>query len=416
MRIGKYNFLNSGLLANTSFKQLWAGQTVSVMGSQISYIAIPLIAAELLNANALQMGLLTAASTLPFFLVGLFAGVWVDRSKRFPILIRCNMLSALILLLIPLLHWIGFLHIWQLLMISFLLATSSMTFQFAYTSVLPAIVSKQELTEGNSKLEATRATTQFVGPSIAGMLIQAVTAPVAILVDAISYLLSILFFKKVDIVEVIPERSTKTNMMAQIKSGFSYLLINPFLRTISLTTAGINFSRCMFDAVYILFVVNTLSIEAGQLGLIYGVGSIGSVIGSLFANKISNKIGTGSTIISAALIIGIGFIIASLAAGNLFVIITLLFLAQLCTSLGNSIFFITQVSVRQAVTPNQMMGRVNAAQLFISRGAIPLGVLLGGLLATWVGSRLTILIAGCLSLSVLFLLVLSPVRKFKMLG
>jgi len=400
------------LWMNSSFNQLWLGQTVSVLGSQISFIAIPLIAVILLDADSFQMGILTATITAPFLLIGLFAGVWVDRVKRVPILLYSNLLGAVILLLIPLLNSLNILNIWLLYLIAFLSASCSMMFQFAYTSVLPSIVSKEALTEGNSKLEATRATTQFIGPSIAGVLIQTFTAPVAILINAATELFSLVFLKRIKINEATPEKSAN-NVLQQIVSGFSILFKSNFLRTISLTTAVLNFARSAIDAVYILFIVSTLSVDAALIGIIYGVGSVGSIIGAMLANKLVKKIGIGATIILAAISIGIGFIVIAVIAGPLYIVIPLLLVSRTLTSMGNTLFFITQVSVRQALVPNEVMGRVNATQVFISRGAVPIGALLGGILGTWFGLRIAILLAGCFSLIAVFMLWMSPIRSIQ---
>ncbi|GGA36208.1 MFS transporter [Paenibacillus physcomitrellae] len=358
------------------------------------------------------MGLLTAASTAPYFLIGLFAGVWVDRVNRLPILKHANLISGLLLCLIPLLHALDWLTIESLYILAFLTAACSMVFQFAYQAFLPSIVSKEELTEGNSKLEATRAAAQFAGPSAAGGLIQALTAPFAIWVDVATYFLSIWMFGRIKTVETMPAAPRKS-IFLQIKSGFSLIVSNSFLRTIAYSTALLNFSRCSFDAVYMLFLVHKLSLNASHIGLIYGIGSLGALFGAMAASRMAAKVGIGLAIIGSSVLIGVGYLLVSAASGNLLLILPLLILAQMCSSMGNTVYYITQVSLRQAVTPNDKMGRVNSAQTFISRGAVPLGALLGGLLGTWAGLRGTLVLAGCMSLMTLFLLIFSPVRKVR---
>ncbi|MCY9529916.1 MFS transporter [Paenibacillus alvei] len=398
-----------GLWGHYSFRQLWIGQTISVLGSQISYIAIPLIAVILLDANAFQMGLLTASSTAPYFLIGLFAGVWIDRIKRVPILINMNLITAFFLLLIPLFNWLNVMNIWILCAISFFTASCSMVFQFAYTSVLPSIINKNDLTEGNSKLEISRAMTQFVGPSIAGVIIHVLSAPISLFINIITYLVSIFFFKRINIDEKEPT-TTKNTILKQIRQGFHHIFTNPFLRTISLSTAILNFSRCAFDAVYMLYVVTVFSIDASILGIIFGVGSLGALLGAFTANKLVKKIGTGNTILISTVIVGVGFLIVAIVTKYIIVNIAILSISQFFISMGNTVFFISQVSIRQAVTPNEIMGRVNATQVFISRGAVPIGALLGGLSGMLFGLRETIMAAGCLSLGAVFLLVMSPVK------
>ncbi|ANS75545.1 hypothetical protein AWM70_13830 [Paenibacillus yonginensis] len=401
-----------GLWLNDNFRKLWLGQTISMMGSQVTFVALPLIAVTLLKANPMQMGLLTAASTAPYFLVGLLAGVWVDRLQRLPILKNANLMNALLLSLIPLLHAVDWLTIESLYILAFMTAACSLVFQFAYQSFLPSIVSREELTEGNSKLEGTRAAAQFAGPTTAGGLIQALTAPFAIWVDVATYLVSIWIFRRIKIAEKLPAVPGR-GLLSSIKSGFVFLFSNPFLRTIAYSTALLNFSRCSFDAVYMLFLVQKLSLQAGSIGLIYGVGSFGAVLGAMLAGRLAAKTGIGLAIAGSSLLIGTGYLLVSAAAGNLLLILLLLMLAQMCSSMGNTVYYINQVSLRQAVTPNDKMGRVNSAQTFISRGAIPLGALLGGALGTWIGLRGTLVVAGCLSLMTVFLLLASPVRQIQ---
>ncbi|MEX2462550.1 MAG: MFS transporter [Paenibacillaceae bacterium] len=405
---------NSSLWKHSNFLKLWFGQTISMLGSQVTYIALPLTAVLILNATPVQMGAFQAVSTAPFFILGLFAGAWIDRVDRLPLLVYTNIASVIILSFVPILAWFNLLSIWLLYIVAFLSAASTMTFQLAYQSFLPSIIKKENLPEGNSKLEGSRTVTQVLGPSMAGVLIQLITAPIAILVDIISFIISACFFSNIKVTESKPQIA-KQNIWLQIFEGLKVIISNPFLRSISFSTAILNFSRSAFEAVYLLFVVKTLSLNPAQIGMVYGFGSMGSLLGAVIANRIAKRFGIGASIVGSCVLIGIGFSLVSFASDSLFLSIPLLILAQAFTGMGNTVYFINQVSLRQAITPNNLLGRVNASQIFISRSAMPLGGVLGGIIGSCFGLRFSIAITSIFSFLAVLLLISSPVRRVRIL-
>lgn len=407
----KYNS-HSLFKSNKHFRLFWTGQTISMFGSQITLIGLPLTAVYLLNANSFQMGIFQAVATIPFFLFSLFAGVWIDQNKKKPVLIICNLLTAFFLILIPLGAWFDVLNFYLFYIIVFFAATFSMIFELAYLSFLPMIVKREELSDGNSKLEISRSLAQVSGPSIAGLLISVFTAPIAILIDSISYVISSIFLSKINIEE--PTLLVNhDNIFKKIGDGIKILIKHPILRSISFSTAILNFFRTAFDAVYILFIVNIVGANPTQVGIIFGVGSIGGILGAFFSQKISKIIGIGPSIIgSVVMITGGGIIVAFVNESMIFTMI-LLILGQIFTGFGNTVYFVSQVSLRQSITPTEIMGRINASNRFISRAAMPLGGLFGGLLGTFVALKLSLFILAIGYILAIICLIISPVIKLK---
>lgn len=405
----------SGLWRHREFGKLWAGQTISLFGSQVTFLALPLTAVLTLKATAAQMGILGAVQFAPFLLVGLFAGVWVDRARRRPILMAADFGRALLLSSIPaaaLLHRLG---MPQLYVIGFLVGILTVFFDVAYQSFLPALVSREALVEGNSKLGASEALAQIGGPGIAGLLVQLITAPIAIFVDATSFLASVLFLGLIRTPEPAPlARSQGRNIWAEIGEGLRVVVGNPLLRSIAGCTATSNLFGTILQTVYLLYAVRALGISAGLLGLIFAVGSAGGLLGAVLAGRITLRVGLGPAIWGAILLGSVASLLVPLAVRPLVLAIPLLMAAQIGRGLGGTLYNINQVSLRQTITPDHLLGRMNASMRFIVWGTIPLGSLIGGFLGEAIGLRPT-LVVGAIGglLSVLWVL-LSPVRTLRL--
>jgi MFS family permease len=399
---------------NKNFQLLWYGQTISLFGSQISMIAIPLTAVTILNATSFQMGILQALHSLPFFLFSLFVGVWIDRTKRKPFLLYANVISAALLLTIPLLYFFDILSIYHLYVIIFLTATAGMIFELAYLSYIPSVVTTNHLAAANSKLEASRSISSIAGPSLAGGLIAILTAPFAMIIDAISFLISSILIHFVKSDEQMNPTNNK-NIFKAIKEGLAIILKEPIFKSITFSTAILNFCGSAFGAVYILYVVNFLGISSFSLGLILGLGSAGALLGSFITNKFIQSLGIGRTLMISCIFIVFGSIIVPLipAQVNPYTKLILLCFGQLLSSIGSTVYFITQVTLRQTITPNHLLGRVNASNRFISRGFMPIGAFIGGILGSWISIKLTLLIFGFGFILSAIILLLSPVAKLK---
>ncbi|MBO2537751.1 MFS transporter [Rummeliibacillus suwonensis] len=407
---------NALLKSNKAFRLFWTGQTISMFGSQITVIGLPLTAIYFLNANSTQMGIFQAVATIPFFLFSLFAGVWIDRNRKKNILIFCNLMTAASLIIIPLGSIFNFLNLTLFYIVVFIAGTFSMIFELAYLSFLPLIVSKKHLSEGNSKLEISHSVLEVSGPSISGYLISIVTAPIAIIIDIICYIVSSLFLYKIKIAEPKTKAEKRTSVILEIKEGLKVLLKHPILISLSGSTATLNFFRTAFDTLFLLFIIKYVGLRTEQIGIIIGLGSIGGLLGASISTRLSNKMGIGSTIITSVVTVFLGAMICSLAGGQIIVAITCLILGQILIGFGNTVYFISQVSLRQYITPMNLLGRVNASNRFITRGAMPLGGMFGGFLGSFINFKIAIfLISLGYMIGVIWLLI-SPVKRIKTLS
>jgi len=402
-----------GLWLHRDFRSLWAAETISVFGTGISQLALPLVAVITLEASAFEVALLGVIEFLPFILISLPAGVWVDRMRRKPMLVTADVGRALLLASIPVAYWLDVLTIWQLYVVGFFVGILTVFFDVAYQSYLPSLVARDQLVEGNSKLEISRSAAQLAAPGLSGVLVEAIRAPGTVLLDAISFFLSAVFLFRIRTEERAPtrtEREAGPGMKEEVKEGLRWVFGNPYLRWIAASTATFNFFGNIIFAVYLVFAVRTLDLRPGVIGLIFTVSSIGYLAGALLANRLSRRFGVGPTIIIGAAGSVSLLLLAIAPESNP---IPFLIAAQAISGMGVPIYNITQLSFRQAITPERLQGRMNSVMRFIVWGVMPLGALLGGALASWFGLRTAIWVGAIgMSLAVLPVL-LSPVRTLR---
>ena len=400
-----------GLWRHPDFLKLWSAETISQLGSQVTGLALPLVAIITLDVSAFEVALLNIVEFAPFILVSLPAGVWVDRLPRRPILIAGDLGRAALLATIPVAYWLDALTIWQLYIVGFAFGVLTVFFDVAYQSYLPSLVQREQLVDGNSKLEISRSGAQLAGPALAGVLVQALKAPVAILVDAVSFVASGLFVLGIRKREAVPEREPSRSpfrgMRAELSEGLRYVLGHRYLRWIAVSTATFNFFSNVMFAIFLVYAVRSLDLSPGQIGFIFAIGNVGYLVGAITSNRITERVGVGPAIVLGAAA-GIAALLVPLApqSGP----IPFLIASQLVISFGLPLYNITQVSFRQAITPERLQGRMNSVMRFIVWGVIPLGTLTGGVIASVVDLRAAIWI-GALGMSLAFLpVLLSPVR------
>ncbi len=404
---------DGGLWRQSDFLKLWSAETVSQFGTQISQLALPLAAIDVLHVSAFKVATLTTVEFLPFLLVSLPAGVWVDRLPRRPILIAGDLARAGLLASIPIAYFFDALTIWQLYGVGFLVGIATVFFDVAYQSYLPSLVERGQIIDGNAKLEVSRSAAQLGGPGVAGLLVGWLKAPMAILFDAVSFLGSALFILEIRKTETSQgERAPRRKMRTELREGLSYVLRHPYLKNIAACTALFNFFGMMGFAVLLVFARRELHLSPQAIGLALTLGNVGPLLAALTANKISARLGVGRTIIATSILGGPMFLLIPFAPhGN--AALAVLVPAALLGGFTGVIYNIAQVSLRQAITPERIQGRMNAVMRFIVWGTIPLGSLTGGGLASWVGLKETLIISGagcCLPfLPVLF----SPVRSVR---
>lgn len=380
-----------GLWSHRDFLKLWSGQAISEFGSQISGLAIPLLAAVSLDASPFAFSLLGVLGFLPFILFALPAGVWVDRLRRRQILIYGDAARAVLLAIIPVLWAIDALQMWHLLVLQFVIGIFTVFFDVAYQSYLPALIEREHLVDGNSKLQLTAGVSQVAGPSVAGALIAALTAPYVIVIDAVSFVVSTLFMTSMRHRESTPEQTAgepRPKMWPQVKEGLDWVLKHPWLRWITACTGTSNFFSSSMFAIVVLYMVRTLDLSAFEIGIVFGVGSGGSILAAVLTNRISKRFGVGPTIIGMSFIASVFALLYPLAPKSF--PLPFLMIANAAFGFGAVAYNITQISLRQAITPERLQGRMNAAIRWIVWGTIPLGSLLGGALAEWFTLRTAI--------------------------
>jgi MFS family permease len=388
--------------------KLWTGQTVSFFGSAITRLALPIIAAITLNATPAEMGLLAAVETMASLLVGLFAGVWVDRYPRRKLMIITDIGRALLLATIPIAAVLSILSMWQLYIIGFLVGVASTFFNVASKSYLITVINRNQLVDGNSKLELSGSITSIAGPSLAGIIIQALTAPIAIALDGISYLMSALCVLLIHRQEE-PSQVSRAPMLSQVREGLSVVLHNPILRPLAGCMATSNFASNIFFALYILFGTRELGLNAAQLGLIYGIGASGALVGAMVAPWAAVRFGIGRVIVAGAILGSLEVFPVIFATAH--TAIPLLLLSSLLGNFGWVVYNVNAVSLRQAVTPVILQGRMNATLSFIMAGMLPLGALAGGALGQLLGLREAIILAAVGSLLAFLWVLPSPIRQ-----
>ena len=403
---------HGGLWRHADFLKLWSAESVSQLGSQVTALALPLVAIVTLGVSAFEVALLGVIEFAPFILVSLPAGVWVDRMRRKQILVVADLGRALLLATIPLAYWLDALSIWQLYAVGFAFGVLTVFFDVAYQSYLPSLVDRARLVEGNAKLEVSRSGAQIAGPSLAGPLIDVLTAPVALAADAVSFLSSAFFLFGIKRQEQLPERKqdAKPKMRAELAEGLRYVLGHRYLRWIAASTATFNFFSSVMFAIFLVYAVRELDLSPTALGFIFAVGNVGYLVGAVVTSRVSGRLGVGPTIVLGAAMGAATLLIPLAPKGSP---IPFLVAAQAIVGFGLPVYNVTQVSLRQAITPERLQGRMNSVMRFIVWGVMPLGSILGGTLASAIDLRVAIWV-GAIGMSFAFLpVLLSPVRSLQ---
>jgi MFS family permease len=400
-----------GLWHHMDFRRLWIGETVSQFGTFISQLALPLVAILVVHASTFEVGLLGAFEMLAFLVVGLPAGAWVDRMRYRWVLIVNDIVRMVALATIPLAQLLGVLSIGQLYVVALLTGVSTVFFDVAYQSYLPQLVDRAALVEGNAKLQASESVSQIAAPAIGGVLIQVLTAPYAVLVDALSFGWSAAWVGAIRTRPPKPERKPDRHLGREILEGLRFVLGNRLLRAIAMCTGISNlFSNVMFP-VYLILLARQLGLSAGVIGLFTSIAAIGGLVGSLFAARIAARFGQGPTIwLSIAVTIPFGFVMPFVHRNWTLV---LLALSQLLMWAAVVVYNITQVSFRQALCPPDLLGRMNATMRFLVWGTIPLGAFLGGVLGSTIGVRETLFVAAVGGIIPVLPVFFSPLRTMR---
>jgi MFS family permease len=404
----------SGLWQHRDFMKLWLGQTVSQFGSHITGAALPFVAFLTLGATPLQLGILGALGSVPILLFGLFAGVWVDRLRRRPILIGADLGRALILGSIPLAALLGVLRIELLYVVAALVGILTVFFDVAYASILPSLVTRHELVEANSKLGSSSALAEIGGPSLAGFLVQLISAPFAILIDAVSFVLSAAGIILIRTAEPPPPPAAERRpVLRDMAEGLRLVLRQPILRGLAGHAATMTFFGNFIGVLYSIYCVQELGIPPAIVGVMIGLGGVGAFIGTLIVGPVTRRLGVGRSIIGAVLFGTLVNMMIPLVWGPPLLVAGILMMTQLVGDIGWPVYSVNEQSLRQAIVPDRLLGRANASMQFLTGGIAPLGALLGGWLGEVIGMRPTLLIAIAGLLLAILWLIFSPIRQLR---
>lgn len=410
----------ASLWRHPDFLKLWGGETISVFGSSISQLAIPLVAILTLDATTFEVGALSAVETAPFLLVALWAGVFVDRRKRRPVLIGADLGRAVVLGSIPVVYWLGGMNhehrlagLAQLYAVALVAGVLTVFFDVAYQSYLPSLVDREQIAEGNSKLSTTEAAAQLAGPGAAGALIGWLKAPVAIAADALSFLVSALAvaaIRKPEPEIEVPEGG-HGSVRSDIGEGLRYVTRHPMLKKIAACTGTSNLGSSLAMAVFTVFLVRELNYSPALIGLVFSLGSIGFLVGALVSARVTRRLGLGRTILWSAALSPAGMLVVPFLPHNKAISAPVVVAGSIVTGVMIPIYNIGQVSLRQAITPARLQGRMNASMRFIVWGTMPLGALLGGALGGPLGLRTTIGLGALITAAAFLWVLFSPVRS-----
>lgn len=400
------------LWRHSGFLLLWGGQSISQIGSQVSLWAVPLVAVLLLKASPLQMGILALMGRLPLLLIGMVAGVWADRFSLRRVLIIADIGRALLIGLIPLSAWLNLLTLLQLYITAFLVGVLTVFFDVAYQSFLPSLIKGEQLVSANSKLESSTAFASIIGPGLAGTLVQVLSGPLAILVDALSFVVSSASLIAIRVQEDTRKVHAGTSkLFSEMGEGVRFLWQQPIIRALTISAALFNLFDNVLGAEYILYLSRTLGLSALYIGIVGACGGIGWLLGALFTEPLTRRFGLGTTLIGSIMISCLAKACIAFAGGPFLLALGPVILGELVFQGVATVYSINSLSLRQAVLPAEIRGRVTAAVRVISWGVGSFGALFGGVLAEWVGLRPTMILAASGTLLALIWIVLSPVRQ-----
>lgn len=386
------------------FATYWAGQGISQFGDRITELALPFIAVTTLHASAPTVGLLTAAVWAPNIL-SLFVGSWVDHQvRKRRLLIVADLIRAVVLLSLPLAHWFGVVTLGQLMAVALVAGLGQVLYQTAYPSFFVSLVRRDQFVEANGLLSSTRSISYVGGPALAGAMIQVLTAPVALVIDAFSFVASALLIGRVR-VEDRPVPQVEGTLWRRAREGMGLVLRHPYLRASLACVSTINFFNFVAAALLILFASRHLELSAGAIGVALGIGATGGVLGAVLAGRVTRRIGVGRTICVGAVLFAAPVGLLPLAGGPLWMHMGVLGLVEFISGFGVMLLDVPLNALQTAVTPDEVRSRVVGAFSSINYGIRPVGAVLGGFLGEWIGIAPTMVVAAVGgSLSILWLL------------
>ncbi|MGA5304979.1 MFS transporter [Nucisporomicrobium flavum] len=374
-----------GVLRDGAFRRLWAGTTVSQLGTSVAGVATPLIAVQVLDAGPFQVSLLTAVAWLPWLLVGLPAGAWMDRVARRPVMLAADVVSAVVVLSVPVAAWLGVLTMGQLLVVAMALGVATVFFSVAWTAYLPAMFDDADLVTANSVLYGTESGTQVAGPAVGGVLIAAVSAAAGLVVDGLSFLISALCVWRIRRPERRPAAVERRGIRADIAAGARWLLGDPYLRNLMVHGAAANLALTGMNALLVVFLVRDVRVGTAAVGLLLAVSGVGGVAAASLTPLLVRRVGGARALVACKSATGLASLLVPWASRGPGLALFVAGMAGI--SAGAVAANVISGSFRQAYCPPAMFGRILTCMQFVNYGAIPVGAVLGGAAAAAFGTR-----------------------------
>jgi MFS family permease len=398
------------VLTQRDFRLLWIGESVSGLGNSVTAVALPLLAVEVLDADSTAVGLLAAAVWLPWLLVGLPVGAWVDRIRKRPLMMACDLVAGAALLSIPSAVWLDALTLQHMVVVALICGAAAVCFDTAYHSYIRIVLDGRDLLEGNAKLQGSNSAVRVAGPGVAGLLAQAFGAVTGLLADAVTFLISVVCLKRIGVVE--PDRAPdeeRAPLRRQIIEGLRFVGRDPYLRPMVTWGAAINMALMGYQAVQVVFLVRTVGLNPAMVGMLLTSGSVGGIVGALMATRFSRRFGSArGLLLLQAVTAPFALLMPMTSAGPGLLLFAM---GGFLVGIGISVANIVVGSFRQTYCPPHMLGRVVATAMMINHSTIPVGSLLGGVLGDTVGYRSAMWIMTGLVAPCWLILVMSPMRR-----
>jgi MFS family permease len=404
----------TGVMHNPDFVKLWSGETVSLTGTAITQFALPLVAILTLKATVFQVGLLNATRYAPVVVLSLFAGVWLDRRRRRPILVSCSLANAVLVGLVPIAYGAHFLSMPLLYAICLVVGCVTVVFDVGVLSFVPWLVEKDRIAESNTMIQTSTSVANIVGPGLAGFLVGLIGAPVALVVDAVSYLCSAAGLRSIRKREPEPPKpETKPSVRSSIAEGLRAVWGTPLLMGLLTQSATFNFLQNGFLTIFMVYGIRFLHLSPFRLGVVIGAIAVGGVFGAMTANRLRLRIGFGRLVWLATIVSAVCPLALLLPRSNGAGSVAALAVTEAVFGYCLLAFNVNTLTVRQRITPNRLLGRMNASYRMILFGTGPIGAILGGLLANQIGLRPALVVVAFLLLSPLAWTTFSPVFRLK---
>jgi MFS family permease len=401
------------LAENLQFRRLWAGQAISQLGDQITFVALPLVAVLVLDASPAEMGILTAAVWLPHLLLSIPLSVWADRGRSLRrMMVVADLGRTAVLLSVPVAYWLDLLTLGQLVAVALGLGAFQVLFSVGNSVYFLRVAGRRDLIEAQAAMSASRSAAYMGGPPLAGVLVQVAGAPVALVLDALSFLASALFVRRIDVEDRL-EVEQGESVRRRLSEGVRFLFGHPVLRAFLGCVTTINFFNFAFAALVVLFMARDLGLSPTEIGVVLGAGAVGGLVGAALGPRIGRRIGMGPAVVLGSVLFPAPLLLFPLAGGPKWLVLAMLFVAEFLAGFGVMVFDIHGNSLSLLLTPERLRARQYAVFNTVNYGSRPIGALVGGALGATIGVREALFVAAAGALGGLFFLLASPARSVR---